>query len=116
MPTTPPPTAKPSSSRSVNLIAGRDRPTPVAANYFHFSRIGPDYEMLVCYADLRGLAQQMTSGAPGSTSEYTAEVVARVSMSVVGMKLLHEQLTKMINALGGPDQLAQRAQAALTND
>lgn len=66
-------------------------PDPTAANWFQFSFVGPDVQMLIGYVDLHSIhVARDKAGA-----EVTPVVLHRLSLGSIGWGVLREQVKEL---------------------
>lgn len=75
-----------------------ERPTPIHANYFHFSHFGSEIQMLVCYADVETVVAKATKSG-GAPVQASAEVLSRIVLSANGLALLYHSLGAIVKNL-----------------
>ncbi len=88
---------KPAPKAPRLLIPESDLPNPEAANWFHFARVGADFQMLVGYVDLYAVHRLSESiKNHGESFDITADVTHRFVMSERGIRFLKTQLDDLI--------------------
>ena len=91
---------KMSEERQITVsLPKEDRPPPQGANYFHFTWLGTDIQMLAGYIDLDRLRESVSKDSEGTSNEVSLEVSNRFSMSVTSFFRLRDQVNDLVSKM-----------------